>query len=76
MRHTTPEPHQVNTIFGSGYVPEQHADETDRKLPPTDHRAIGIATLWLLLFILAIVNVITAKFGKVVEIAMACLTQP
>jgi hypothetical protein len=71
MRHTTPEPHQVRTIFGSGYVEEQHADETDRKLPPTEHRAIGIATVWLLFFILVIANVVVAKFGEAVKLAMA-----
>jgi hypothetical protein len=71
MRHTTPEPNQVNTIFGSSYVPERHADETDRKLPPTDRRAIGIATMWLLFFILLIANAVVVNFGKVAKFAMA-----
>jgi hypothetical protein len=28
---------QLNTIFGSGYVAEQHADEARRHLPPPQH---------------------------------------
>lgn len=27
---------QANTIFGGGYMPEQHGDEADRYLPPMD----------------------------------------
>ena len=30
-------PNQLQTIFGSGYVPEQHGDETRRNLPPSEH---------------------------------------
>lgn len=76
MRNSTPEPKQLNTIFGSGYVQEQHVETTDRTLPPTEHRAIGIATVWSVLFIMAIVKVVAPKFGNVVEVAMAWLSQP
>ena len=75
MRHTTPKPDQVNTIFGSGYVQEQHADEAHRNLPPTEHRATAIAIVWLVFFIIAIVNVAMAKFGKVMNVAMTWLSQ-
>jgi hypothetical protein len=33
MYPTTPGSHQLQTIFGSGYVPEQHGEETRRYLP-------------------------------------------
>jgi hypothetical protein len=32
-RKFTPQPH---TVFGDIYVHEQHSDETDRHLPPSD----------------------------------------
>jgi len=28
----------MQTIFGNGYVPEQHGDQTHRNLPPSEHR--------------------------------------
>lgn len=34
-RLATQSSHQLNTVFGSGYVPEQHRDETHRNLPPS-----------------------------------------
>jgi len=45
MRLTTNNSDQLQTIFGSGYVQEQHRDETHHNLPSTDSRAIGIATV-------------------------------
>jgi len=36
--YTTQNFTQLHTIFGNGYVPEQHRDETQRHLPPTEHR--------------------------------------
>jgi len=32
-------PRQLQTIFGSGYVPEEHSDETRRNLPPAKREA-------------------------------------
>jgi len=32
-------PNQLTTIFGSGYVPEEHSDETHRNLPPAEREA-------------------------------------
>ena len=34
-------PHQHQTIFGDGYVSEQHADAADRHLPPQEKRIIS-----------------------------------
>jgi len=28
----------LQTIFGGGYVPEQHSEETHRNLPPSEDR--------------------------------------
>jgi len=36
MHCTTQNFIQPNTIFGSGYVHDQHSDETHRYLPPTE----------------------------------------
>lgn len=36
MRPTTQSSHPLQTIFGGGYVPEQHGDETHRYLPSFD----------------------------------------
>ena len=36
--HTSQHFTQLQSIFGSGYVPEQHADETHQYLPPLEHR--------------------------------------
>ena len=32
----TEPPRQLPTIFGGGYVPEEHSDETHRNLPPAE----------------------------------------
>ena len=34
-------PHQHQTIFGDGFVSEQHADAADRHLPPQDQRIVS-----------------------------------
>jgi hypothetical protein len=33
-------PSQLPTIFGGGYVPEDHSDETRRNLPPAEREAL------------------------------------
>ena len=33
-------PSQMPTIFGGGYVPEEHSDETSRNLPPAEREAL------------------------------------
>ena len=33
MSRTTEKSHQLHTIFGNGYVAEQHGEETQRQLP-------------------------------------------
>jgi hypothetical protein len=33
------------TIFGTGYVAEQHADETNRYLPLAEHRVVNFDEL-------------------------------
>jgi hypothetical protein len=38
MHLSTQGSNQLHTIFGGGYVPEQHGDETNRYLPPSEHR--------------------------------------
>jgi hypothetical protein len=35
MHPTIPGTNQLQTIFGGGYVPEHHADESHRYLPPS-----------------------------------------
>jgi len=36
---------QARTIFGCGYVPEQHGDETHRYLPPNDDHGISVGAI-------------------------------
>jgi hypothetical protein len=36
MRLTTQSSNQLQTVFGGGYVLEQHSDATHRYLPPSD----------------------------------------
>jgi hypothetical protein len=71
MRLTNQNPDQLQTVFGGGFVQEQHRDEAHRNLPPTDSRAIGIAALWLVFFALAVVSVGVKTFGKVVDVVVA-----
>ena len=33
--------HQHQTVFGGGYVSEQHADAADRHLPPQETRIVS-----------------------------------
>jgi hypothetical protein len=33
---------QLQTIFGAGYVAEQHADEAHGYLPPAEHHAFAL----------------------------------
>ena len=33
-------PSQMPTIFGGGYVPEEHSDETSRNLAPAEREAL------------------------------------
>ena len=43
MPRITEKSHQLNTIFGSGYVAEQHGDETQRQLPASDETDSTVA---------------------------------
>ena len=36
---------QAHTIFGGGYIPEQHGEETHHYLPPKDDREIGVVAI-------------------------------
>ena len=36
---------QARTIFGCGYVPEQHGDKIHRYLPPNDDHEIGVGAI-------------------------------
>ena len=38
MYLTTQSSSQLHTVFGGGYVPEQHGDDTCRYLPPSESR--------------------------------------
>jgi hypothetical protein len=38
MYFTTPDSNPLQSIFGAGYVPEHHADESHRNLPPAGSR--------------------------------------
>jgi hypothetical protein len=38
MRLTTQSTNQLHTVFGSGYVSEQHADGSRGHLPPSEER--------------------------------------
>ena len=42
MYLTTQGSHQLRTIFGNGYVPEQHGEETLRYLPTPDAGQFGL----------------------------------
>ena len=49
MRHTTQSSNQVQTIFGGGYVLEQHSDATYRCLLSSDvDEVIGSLTVSML----------------------------
>jgi hypothetical protein len=36
-------PSQLPTIFGGGYVSEEHSDETSRNLPPAEREALDFS---------------------------------
>ena len=36
MRPTTFDSHQLTTIFGGGYIPEQHGEDAHFHLPPLE----------------------------------------
>ena len=65
---------QSQTALGGGFVHEQHRKQTQQNLPLTESRAIGIATVWLVFFVLAIVNIGVATFSKVADFVMASIT--
>jgi hypothetical protein len=65
---------QLQTALGGGFVHEQHREQTQQKLPSEENRAFGIATVWLVFFVLAVVNVSVATFSKVVDFVMASIT--
>ena len=63
----------LQTIFGGGFVQEQHRDEAQDKLPPPESRAIGIAGIWLVFFAVILVNVAFTTFGKAVDVVIAAV---
>lgn len=65
--------HPLQTIFGGGFVQEQHRDEVQDNLPAPESRAIGIAGLWLVFFVVILVNVALATFGKAVDVVIAAV---
>jgi len=40
MRLPIQNPSQLPTVFGGGYVAEEHSDETRRNLPPAEREAL------------------------------------
>jgi hypothetical protein len=42
MRLATQSSNQLHTVFGGGYVLEQHSDDACRYLPPSDSRAFVV----------------------------------
>lgn len=42
MYHTTQNFTQARTIFGGGYIPEQHGDDTYRYLPAQEKREFAV----------------------------------
>ena len=62
---------QLQTALGGGFIHEQHREQTQQNLPPPENRAIGIATVWLVFFVLAVVNVSVATLSKVADFVMA-----
>ena len=68
-----PNIHQLQIIFGGGFVQEQHRDEARDNLPPAESRAIGIAVVWLVFFAVILVNVALATFGKAVGVVIAAV---
>ena len=42
MNYTTQNFTQAHTIFGGGYVPEQHGDDTYRHLPAPEKREFAV----------------------------------
>lgn len=65
---------QLQTALGGGFVHEQHREQTQQNLPLTENRAIGIATVWLVLFVLAVVNVGVATLSKVADFVLASIS--
>ena len=43
MRLTTQSSNQLQTVFGGGFVQEQHGDGTHRNLPPTESREFAVS---------------------------------
>ena len=64
MNHTTQGFHQVNSIFGAGYVCEQHGDAANRWVAPVEQGQFGRAAAWLAVYALAAVTVVTTNVGK------------
>ena len=73
MRHINPQSTQVTSIFGTGYVQEQHADTTNHTSLPTEHGAIGIAAVWSVFFVLVAANFIVTKVDAVSTMVLARL---
>jgi len=63
MRHINPQSTQITSIFGTGYIQEQHADTTTHTNLPIEHGAIAVAAVWSVVFMMAIVKFTAAKIG-------------
>ena len=72
MYPTTQNFTQAHTIFGGGYVPEQHGDETHRYLPPKEDREIGVGAIRNVDEALKALNV--AMFSEVVKALRGALS--
>ena len=62
---------QLQTALGGGFVHEEHREPTEQNLPPPQSRSIGIAAVWLVFFVFAVVNVGVAKFSNVTDSLVA-----
>ena len=72
MNSTTQNFTQAHTIFGCGYVPEQHCDETYCYLPPSEDREIGFGAIRNVDKALKGLN--AAMFGEVVKALRGALS--
>ena len=57
---------QVLTVFGVGYIAEQHADETHCNLSTADGEATGIGLLWLAFYVVIAFAAVSHKIGHMI----------
>ena len=60
-----------DVMIGSGYVPEQHADEKHRHLLGSEKNAVGGAMAWLAFYAIAVVVVVASNMQKAADIVVA-----